>query len=217
MKTKVKRAYSSELRQSQARATRRAVVAAAAELFVRNGYVATSIDEIAEEAGVGRATVFTVGGKAELLKLSQDFAIGGDDEDVRLVDRPKSREVRASRDARTYFRRYAALASEIQPRVAPIHEVIRAAAHADPDVAVLWTNVNAARRRGADTIVADIAALARIRKGLDRTRAADLVWLLTDPVQYHLLVHASGWSVKQYEDWLAGALESELLGTKRGG
>src|ERR1044072_5774323 len=120
MKTKVKRAYSSELRQAQARATRRAIVAAAEEVFVRKGCVATSIDEIADKAGVGRATVFTVGGKAELLKLAQDFAVGGDDEDVRLVDRPKSREVRASRDARTYFRRYAALVSGILPRVAPI-------------------------------------------------------------------------------------------------
>jgi AcrR family transcriptional regulator len=215
MKTKVKRAYSSELRRTRARATRRAIVSAATELFVRNGYVVTSIDEIAQRAGVGRATVFTIGGKAELLKLAQDFAVGGDDQDVRLVDRPKSREVRASKDARTYFRRYAALVSEIQPRVAPIHEVIRAAAHADPDVAILWKSVNAARRRGADTIVADVTALAPLRAGLDRRRAADLVWLLNDPVQYHLLVQESGWSVKRYEGWLAGALERELLKAKR--
>jgi AcrR family transcriptional regulator len=55
-RTDVKRAYDSPLRKAQAAATRRAIIDAAAALFIDRGYVATSIDAIAEAAGVGRAT-----------------------------------------------------------------------------------------------------------------------------------------------------------------
>ena len=64
----VKKSYESPLRAAQAQATRRAIVAAAARLFVERGYGPTSIDAIAEAAGVSRKTVFTsVGGKAAAL------------------------------------------------------------------------------------------------------------------------------------------------------
>jgi AcrR family transcriptional regulator len=211
MKIKVKRPYSSSLRQDQARGTRRMIVAAAARLFVRNGYVATSIEEIAEEAGVSRATIFAVGGKADLLKLAHDFAVGGDDEPIRLVERPRSREIRAAPTARAYIEGYVALVTEILGRVAGIHEVVRAAAHADPDVAALWRNVDRERRRGADTIVADLRSRAPLRDDLDADEAADIVCLLADPIQYQVLVGERGWTPARFEEWLIGAFERELL------
>ena len=62
------RQYRSALRDEQARATRRRIVDAGAALFVESGYVPTTIDAIAERAGVSRRTVFTsVGGKAAVL------------------------------------------------------------------------------------------------------------------------------------------------------
>ena len=65
---RVKRPYRSTVRAAQAAATRLAILSAAAQLFIERGYVATSIDAIADAAGVSRATVFTaVGGKATLL------------------------------------------------------------------------------------------------------------------------------------------------------
>jgi AcrR family transcriptional regulator len=211
-KTKeVKRPYNSSRRKDQARATRRAIVDAAARLFVRNGYVVTSVDEIAAAAGVARATVFGVGGKAEILKLAYDFAVGGDDEPIRLVERPRSREVRASPDARSYLTGYSAVMTEIYPRLAGIHEVVRGAAQADPEVAELWKNINRGRRSGADTIVADVKKREPLRAGLRPDAAADLVWLLNDPGNYHMLVHGRGWTKKQFETWLGESLQRELL------
>ena len=60
MENAVKRNYSSTLRESQARATRRQIVDAAADLFAREGYGATTIDAVAAAAGVSRKTVNTV-------------------------------------------------------------------------------------------------------------------------------------------------------------
>jgi AcrR family transcriptional regulator len=70
-----KRAYASPLRDDQARATHRAIVNAAADLFQRNGYAATTIAAIAAAAGVSRKTVFASGGsKFTLLKDAFDWS-----------------------------------------------------------------------------------------------------------------------------------------------
>lgn len=63
--------YSSTLRADQARVTRRAIVPAAGEFFVERGYAATTIDAVAERAGLGLKTVYSsVGGKSALLNLA---------------------------------------------------------------------------------------------------------------------------------------------------
>ena len=83
------RPYRSTLRDEQARATQRRIVAAGHDLFVEQGYAPTTIDAIAAHAGVSRKTVFTsVGGKAAVLKLAWDWALAGDDEPVPMADRP---------------------------------------------------------------------------------------------------------------------------------
>jgi len=103
---KPSRTYRSPLRDEQVRGTRRAVVAAAHDLFVEHGYAATTIDAVAERAGVSRKTVFSaVGGKAVLLKLALDWALAGDDEPVPLADRPEVRQERRETDPWALVRR----------------------------------------------------------------------------------------------------------------
>ena len=54
-------------------------------------------------------------------------------------------------------------------------------------------------------------ARARLRAGLDEEDAADAVWVLNDPVHFHMLVHGRGWSEEKFQEWLTRALEAELL------
>ena len=76
------RTYHSATRADGARRTRRRLVEAARELFVARGYAGTTIDAVAEAAGVSIRTVFlSVGSKAELLKTGWDWGVVGDDED----------------------------------------------------------------------------------------------------------------------------------------
>ena len=89
-----KRRYQSRLRQDSTRRTRQAIVAAAGELFVANGYAATSLADIAVAAGVARPTVFAAfGSKPTLLRQVLDEALAGDDEPVPVADRPWFRPV----------------------------------------------------------------------------------------------------------------------------
>ncbi len=208
----VKRTYRSPLRSAHAGQTRRTIIDAATLLFVRDGYGATSIEAIAEAAGVSRATVFTAcGSKAALLKTAYDVALVGDDVDVPLPLRPASIAIRAEPDPRRYLERYAGLIAELGGRVAAIYEAIRGAASADPDVRPVWDKIQGERRIGAAHVVADTASKGPLRAGLDLESAADVVWVLVDPGLFHLLVNGRGWSSERHAQWLGRALCYELL------
>ena len=75
--------YASEVRDEQARRTRRAIVTAAHDLFWPRATPPRRSTRSLQAAHVSRRTVFnSVGGKAVLLKLALDWAIAGDDEPV---------------------------------------------------------------------------------------------------------------------------------------
>src|SRR3954464_8486819 len=98
---RVKRAYEPRLRPERAEVTRLAIAAAAGRLFAERGYAATSIEEIAAAAGVGRATVFSsVGGKPELLKEAYRFAVRGPaNASIPLGQQARNRRISAEPDA----------------------------------------------------------------------------------------------------------------------
>lgn len=212
-----RRRYDSPLRADQARLTSRAIVDAAAALFAEKGYTAVSVDAIAEVAGVSRATVFTsLGGKPALLResfrLAFGRAAGAPEVSMPLVDRPRSREIRSRPSAVDYLSGYAGLCTSLHSHMARVYEAIREGANVDPEVKALWVEANAERRRGAATIVADVRARARLRAGLDEGDAADVVWVLNDPVHFHMLVFGRGWPEEKFQEWLTRALVAELLG-----
>lgn len=208
----VKRRYRSLLREEQARATRLVIIEAAGRLFAKQGYGATSVDQVAEAAGVSRATVFaSVGGKAAMLKAAYDVAIVGDDEPVALPDRPRSRRIQAEPDVGRFLDLYAGLVGDIDGRVALIYEALRGAAGAEPAVRALWEEILRERRAGAGNVVSLIASKGRLKAGLGASAAADLVWVLNDPGLYHLLVHQRGWPPERFRVWLAKTLRAQLL------
>lgn len=212
---RVKRAaYRSPLRRSQAEATRLRVIEAAGRLFVERGYAGTSIDAIAETAGVGRATVFTsVGGKAALLKAAYDVAVVGDDQPVPLPDRPWAQHVREAPTQHERVRRYAEMVTAVDSRDAAIYEAFRGAASADPEVRSLWNEIQAERRVGAANFVRLIRDLGPLREGLVSEAAADVVWVLNDPGLYHQLVLQRRWTVPTFSAWLAETMQAQLLAT----
>src|SRR3954471_5082323 len=87
---KVKRRYESAGRAAAAQATRRRIRAAAAGLFVSDGYVATTMRAIAADASISERTVFLAyPTKAALLSDCIRVAIRGDDDDAPLLARER--------------------------------------------------------------------------------------------------------------------------------
>jgi AcrR family transcriptional regulator len=216
IRAKIKRPYASQLRAGQARATRLALLEAAGHLFAEQGYVATSIEQIAEAAGVSRATVFTsVGGKPALLKLAYDVALVGDDEPVSMSERPDALRAKAEPDPYRFVGLYVAMLTRVHGRIARIHEAIRGAAGADLEARAVWERVQSERAVGAQHVIADLEQKSPLRRGLDRQEAIDLLWTLIDPGNYIQLVDHRGWTAERFQAWLTATLQAQLLDPHR--
>jgi AcrR family transcriptional regulator len=209
----VKRSYDSRLRDARAEATRLAIVAAAGRLFAERGYAATSIEEIAAAAGVGRATVFTsVGGKPELLKEAYRLAVRGPaNAATPLGQQARSRRISAEADAHKLLAGYAGVMVEVGRRLAPLYEAVRAAAHADPEARELWQLITEERRTAATGIVRRLAERNALLHTLDRQHASDILWVLNDPALYQLLVTQRRWTQRRFRSWLTHSMQTQLL------
>jgi len=214
MAAAVKRDYRSELRTAQAQETRRAIVAAASRLFVEDGYGATTIDAIAEAAGVSRKTVFTaVGGKLDLLKVALDWAVAGDDRPVAVADREEMRQALAAEDATTLLSGCARAIVAITGRSVGLAQALEVAAGVDPAARALVEQGQRDRVDDARRIVDRVRDLGALTGGVTYREAVDLVWLATDPALFDRLVLVRGWSRKRFDKWLAGYLVTQLIGT----
>jgi AcrR family transcriptional regulator len=208
----VKRPYASRLRDEQARATRKAIVEAAAQLFITHGYGGTTIDHIAERAGVSRKTVFTsVGGKATALKLAIDWAIVGDDEAVPLLERPQVRAGMSEPDARRVLDEFAGSVSEVSARMAPLVAVAQAASGVDPEIRALVEDGRAQRLRGMRVLAQTLADRGALPRDLSTSEAADVLSLFNDPAVYQHLVVERQWGKERYRQWLKSTLTSLLI------
>jgi AcrR family transcriptional regulator len=200
------------LRREKATRTRRTIVDAASELFVSQGYVPTTIPDIAAAAGVSRATVFnSVGGKADVLKACYDLAVVGDDEPLAIYERPEMQRMFAEPDARRTIELYAPIIGGIGARISPIYEVFRAAAGADPEIRMIWASIQDERHFGASQFVRMLKAKSGLRRGLSTSDAVDIVWVHIDNGLYHRLVVERGWPRRKFERWFARTLTQQLL------
>ena len=212
MTDSVKRTYSSQLRAAHGRETRRLIVSAAARLFTDHGFTRTTVDAIAEEAGVSRKTVFSaVGGKAELLKLALDWAIVGDDEPIALEHRPALSATKQATDPAAIIRGWVEVVTTIAARVAGLTAALAGAATADDDARQLWNQSQRQRLTGARAFIDHLAAHGGLRAGLSPDHAADIAWLHSDPAIYRRLVIERGWTRPDFEAWLLRAITSQLL------
>lgn len=201
------------LRAEQARLTRRRIVEAATALFLEQGYVSTTLAEIAAAAGVSVQTVYNaVGGKAVVLKAAYDVVLAGDDEPVPIAERPTIRAMVDATDGRSALGWYARLARELGERTLPLVTVLYAQASSDPDLDAHVATIEGERATGTRRTAELVANRFGLRTGLDVDAAADVLWTLTAPDVADRLVRRRDWGWDRYETWLATAMGDALLG-----
>ena len=206
------RPYESAVRAEQARRTRRQIVEAALALFADRGFGSTTISAIAEAAGVSRKTIFdSVGGKVQLVRLGYDFAITGDDEAIPLAEREVISQLMAEPDPHRKMAGFAELVTTINGRIVTVYRVLQGAAEYDPEARELLETLQDQRRSSMEYPMLQLSGTDSLRPGLSAVRAADLLWLYTDPTLYEQLVHRCGWSVDEFRDWLAATFQEQLL------
>jgi AcrR family transcriptional regulator len=203
----VPRRYQSDRRTAQARETRRRVLASATAVFLRRGFGAATIREIAADADVSVATVESLlGTKARLLKAAIDVAITGDDEPVAVLARPWAARAMAATSAREFLSITAEVLSAAQYRSAGLILAAFEGSAKDPELAALAQEMVAQRAGTASWIVDRLDRLAALRAGLSHDEAVDTVWVLMDPAVFDRLTRLRNWPPASYERWIATAL-----------
>ena len=187
--------------------TEERIVSAAGRLFVRKGYHATTLTEVADAAGVGQRTVYVrFGTKAALLTRVTDVAVAGDPRPVDVAHRDW---FQASLTAPSLEGRIDALAhgiADLMQRAGDLFEVVQQAQASEP---VLSEAMRAGRRATRQNLLAFVrAALA---DGLvpgepDVDWLEETVALIGQADTYLLLRRTNRWSASRYRTWLTTTL-----------
>jgi AcrR family transcriptional regulator len=205
------RPYRSPKREAQAAATRAEIADAAHRLFVAHGYVSTTLTEIAAAAGVAVPTVkLAYGTKRAVLVAAWERAVQGGLDPRPLVEQDWFTEMLATPDPREHLRLKIASSIRVSGRIAPLAEVIRAAAHSDPEIAELWETIQMESRDTQRLTIDALQRKGKLRDGLTEEEATDLLYTLNHGT-YHILVDRLGWSPRRFEQWLLQTLIEQLL------
>jgi AcrR family transcriptional regulator len=193
--------------------TRRRIEEAAALLFARDGYTATTMQAIATEAGVHVQTIYLAYGTkpALLADCAARLVAGDEDPDTPPGDRRWAREVAAAADPHAKLVRYVQQIADVAPRVTRLIDVLRATAPAEPDVAAFLERMERGRREGALQLLGHGAAPGTWRRGLTPDRVADITSAIASPDTIRALTERCGWSLSEAQELIVHALENELL------
>ncbi len=197
------RTYTSDVRAEQSRRTRATVLRAATEMFVEDGWAATTMARVAQRAGVARQTVYLLfDGKLSLLDAAIDEALRGAT-GSRVGDQAGYLAIgNGSRTERV--RAAAAWLDEAHVRSARIQRVLDEAAVTDPAAAVRlaereenrWQQV-----RHAATLVLGTEPEPSV---------VDAVWLLASRTAWLRLVVERGWPRERWREWFATQLTAAI-------
>jgi TetR/AcrR family transcriptional regulator, regulator of autoinduction and epiphytic fitness len=207
-----RRSYDSSTRARQAQETRRRIVEAAAALFVRDGYSATSISAIADGAGVAVPTVYaSLRSKANILRAVVELTVRGDDETAPLASRRRWQEMERQQDPREQLALFAHLHRQICDREAAVFAQLEAAAGADPEARQLLAEHDQRRYDTQRRLARSLHRRKQLKPGLAAREAADVIWTLASERTYLALVRDRRWKGDTYERWVSEQLAAGLL------
>jgi AcrR family transcriptional regulator len=197
--------------QIAAEQTQRVIVEAAAKLFLDGGYHATSIGQIAAQAGVAVQTIYnSIGSKREVLSRVLDFA-AADERAPASVPQFMGEQSEREADPIRIIEQLVEFWLGALPRTAPVLRVMREAAGIDPGVATL-------ERDHAVQRLCDYEAAARLldergalRDGLTIDQAAAAIFAIGHPETYRTLVLEGSWDGRRWAEWARTALAATLI------
>jgi AcrR family transcriptional regulator len=204
-----RRSYDASGRRAQAKETQSAIVRAARDLFIEQGYGRTTIADIARAAGVSVETIYAAfGNKATLLHRAWDITVGGDDQDIVFHERPEVLAVRNEPDLAKRLMLHATFSAQTAQRIAPFQLMVQSAAGADATAATMLEEMGRQRLVGMTVMAAEVAKTGQLAVTEEECR--DVIWSMTDGVLWHRLVNERGWTNERFADWL-GRLWVHLL------
>jgi TetR/AcrR family transcriptional regulator, regulator of autoinduction and epiphytic fitness len=208
----VMRPYRSPRRREQAEETRRRILAASRRLFVQRGYGGTTIESIAEAAGVAVQTVYASFGSKQgiLLALLDEMAADAD------LARMQAAVAAATGDPRRQLREQIAFTCRFYRSGADLIDIARTVSGVEPDLRAMWQEGEGRRHRSVSALVAEWEAADALAPGLTAKQATDVMWALGGPDVFRLFTVERRWSKSRFEAWLGATLEAQLFGGSPG-
>lgn len=189
-------------RVEQAAATRDRVAAAALELFLRQGYAATSTRQIAAAAGVTERTLFNiVPSKGALLRhvvMAQVFT----HDYGPLLERADFAATLNSGSVTKFLSQFTRWVTRLHGGTAAIAEMVRRAAVVDAGAAELWLWGYEQQVTDCRNLVGLLRHRGWLRAGLTASEAAESLAVLSGHETYWRLVTERHWSQQRYRRWL---------------
>lgn len=206
------RTYRSPLRAEQALQTRTAIIDAARQLLVTEGFQTTGVRAIANRAGVNVDTIYrSVGRKPDVIRAVVESALSGLPDEVPARQRDYVRRIRAASSATEKIDIYAAAITDIQQRLAPVYRALIDASRADGDSLALWREISERRAANMREFAADLRGTGELRDDLDDSTVADIMWSMNGTEYWTLLVERRGWDPARFQAYLADAWRRLLL------
>jgi len=207
---KAQRRYDASGRRERARRVQTHVLKVAEELFLRDGYAATTVATVATAGGVSVETIYkTFGGKPGLIRAIQQAGLAG----AGPRPAPDRSDEMSSGDLKPHeiLRNWATLTMEVMPRVAPIVLLVRSAGASDPDMATLLDEINDERLRRMRHNAQRLADRGALRDGVSTEQAGDVMFAYTAAELYDVLVTGRRWTLEMFADFIFRGLCAELL------
>ena len=201
------------LRQAQTALTEQRILAAATELFLADGYIATTLEAVARRARVAARTVYVrFGTKAALFKRVVDVAIVGDTEPVGVLDRDWTTRAMTAPTLAERLTAGAAIGRQIMERTGALFGVAQQAAAVEPLIAAQWQEGREQSRYAQEVIWTKLADDGLLPADADLAWLIDTASILAAAETYLLVTRMLGWDLDTYQDWLAAASIRLLTG-----
>ena len=190
----------------QAEQTRVEILRAARTQFAINGYAATSVKEIATEAGVSVQTVYdSVGSKAELVRRLNDLI------DVEAGVGEIAMTIPATTDAVAVARVPAMITRRIVERCGDILRACLDGARAEPELAPVVDEGGRRHRAGARAVAERLVSLGALDAELSTDDATVTIATLADYRVALVLLDDHGYTLDAVEEWIATTTARAVL------
>jgi AcrR family transcriptional regulator len=188
------------------------ILHAAMSLFVTRGYPSTTVEMIAQEAGVAVQTVyFSFRAKVNILKQLVDINVAGDTQPTAILQRAWVTDALAEPDPARQLEIQVKGTAAIHRRVAPLLNVLRCASDTDPAVEELWRANQEQRRALQRQLIIALRRKGGLPPQMRLGQAVDISYTMLGPELFHVLVTERGWSIPEWERWTLRVLHRELL------
>jgi len=206
---RVKRPYRSQLRDKRAEVTRDAILDAAHQLFLTNGYAGTSIKSVAEDASVSQQTVYnTFGDKPSLLYAVAARVVSQGEAnamaELAAETNPGARVRIVARQSRRTW----------EQGMVEFESMVFDAATSDPRLEEMARRAREAKFEDYKTGCQILFPEGVLRPGVELDDVVDLILAFDSAAVVRTLTHDRGWSLDKYEHWLALFIERLFMNSQ---